>query len=81
MKTLFEQFNEMEKYPIIEINLKDYGLSEEDEYVIYNITASEEFLMSDNISLFWDKDSSLDENLQYLFNCIIKRLYNEKEDN
>jgi hypothetical protein len=81
MKTLFEQFNEIEKYPIIEINLADYGLSEEDEYVIYNITASEEYLMSDNIKLFWDKDFSLDENLQYLFDCIIERLYSEKEDN
>jgi hypothetical protein len=81
MKTLFEQFEEMKTYPIIEINLKDYGLSEEDDYRIYNITASEEFLMSDNISIYWDKYLSLDENLQYLFDCIIERLYSEKEDN
>jgi hypothetical protein len=79
MKTLFEQFEEMRNNPIIEINLKDYGLSEEDEYLIYNITANEEFLMSDNISLYWDEYLSLDENLQYLFNCIIERLYNENE--
>jgi hypothetical protein len=81
MKTLFEQFEEMKTYPIIEINLKDYGLSEEDEWIIYNITANEEFLMSDNISIRWDKYFSLDENLQYMFDCIIERLYSEKEDN
>jgi hypothetical protein len=81
MKTLLEQFNEMEKYPIIEINLADYGLSEEDEYIIYNVTANDEFLMTDNIKLFWDEDYSIDENLQYLFDCIIERLLNEKEDN
>jgi hypothetical protein len=37
--------------------------------------------MSDNIKLFWYEDCSLDENLQNLFDLIIERLLNEKEDN
>lgn len=74
MKTLLEQFNEVNKMPIFEINLKDYGLSDNDDYIYTNITANECVLECDSIGVEWDNNFSLDEHLQYLFELWIEEL-------
>lgn len=74
MKTLLEQFNEMNKMPIFEINLQDYGLSDKEDYTYTNITANECGLGCDGVDMEWNNNFSLNEHLQELFALWIDEL-------
>lgn len=73
--TLQEQFNNIDRMPIIEINTADY-IGGEDDYIVFNISADDTGLHTNNISVEWDEVFSLDEHLQSLYNLIIKDVLN-----
>lgn len=76
---LVEQFEEMKLMPIFEINLKDYGLSEEDEYIYTELTATKRGLRcSGGVGMEWDEVFSLDEHLGTLFELWIESLKETK---
>ena len=70
---LLEQFNNMQKMPIIEINKADYN-GGDDDYEIYNITADKKGLYAGSLFVGWDVTFSLDEHLQTLMELIIQDL-------
>ena len=71
---LLEQFETMKAMPIIEINLKDYGVTEEDEYEAYYLYADEIGIHTHNITVEWDKDLSLDSHLEAIMEEIEKEI-------
>ena len=73
--TLKEQFEAMDRMPIIEINAADY-IGGDDDYIIFNISADDKGLYADNISVEWDNIFSLDEHLQSLYELIIEDVIN-----
>lgn len=73
--TLKEQFNNIDRMPIIEINTADY-IGGEDNYIIFNISADDTGLYADNIFVEWDNIFSLDEHLQSLYELIIEDVIN-----
>ena len=74
MKTLLEQFNEMNKMSIFEINLQDYGLSDNEDYTYTHIMANECGLRCEGVDVEWDNNFSLNEHLQELFELWIEEL-------
>ena len=70
---LLDQFETMANLPIIEINLKDYGVTEEDEYEAYYLYADEIGIHTGNITVEWDKDNSLDSHLE----CVMEKIQKE----
>ncbi len=70
---LLEQFEKMQKMPIIEINKADY-IGGDDDYEIYNITADIKGLYTGSFFVEWDVVFSLDEHLQALMELIIQDL-------
>lgn len=73
--TLKEQFEAMDRMPIIEINMADY-IGGEDDYIIFDISADDTGLRTNNIFVEWDNIFSLDEHLQSLYNLIIEDVLN-----
>ena len=73
--TLKEQFEAMDKMPIIEINMADY-IGGEDDYIVFNISADDTGLRTNNIFVEWDNIFSLDEHLQSLYELIIEDVIN-----
>ncbi len=71
---LLEQFETMQYWPIIEINLKDYNLSEDDEYEAYYLYADAIGLHTGSITVEWDEDKSLDSHLKLLMEKIDENL-------
>jgi hypothetical protein len=75
---LIYEFNNMDKEPIIELNLKDFNGAEEDDFIIYNITADLNGLTAiggnEPITIEWDIDLDLDANLQELYETITSSL-------
>ena len=69
---LLEQFETMKAMPIIEINLKDYGVTEEDEHEAYYLYADEIGIHSGGITIEWDEDLSLDSHLEAVMEEIQK---------
>lgn len=69
---LIEQFETMKAMPIIEINLKDYGVTEQDEYEAYYLYADEIGIHSGGITIEWDEDLSLDSHLEAVMEEIQK---------
>jgi hypothetical protein len=69
---LLEQFETMKAMPIIEINLKDYGVTEQDEYEAYYLYADEIGIHSGGITIEWDEDLSLDSHLEAVMEEIQK---------
>lgn len=69
---LLEQFETMKAMPIIEINLKDYGVTEEDEHEAYYLYADEIGIHTGNITVEWDEDLSLDSHLEAVMEEIQK---------
>ena len=69
---LLEQFETMKAMPIIEINLKDYGVTEEDEHEAYYLYADEIGIHSGGITIEWDEDLSLDSHLEAIMEEIQK---------
>jgi hypothetical protein len=69
---LLEQFETMRALPIIEINLKDYGVTEQDEYEAYYLYADEIGIHSGGITIEWDEDLSLDSHLEAVMEEIQK---------
>ena len=72
MKTLINEFNNMNKMPLFEI---EYG----EEYFIYNIKATKKGLETkgetQTIEIEWDECFSLDEHLQGLYSLCVEELY------
>ncbi len=68
--SLLQQFETMNLWQIIEINLKDYGLSEDDEYEMYYFYADEIGLHTSTMTVEWDEDKSLDSHLELLMEKI-----------
>lgn len=73
--TLKEQFEAMDRMPIIEINMADY-IGGEDDYIIFDIWADDTGLRTNNIFVEWDNIFSLDEHLQSLYELIIEDVIN-----
>ena len=72
---LLEQFDNMDKSPMFEINYLDYGITSKDEYVYTYISADEHGIWCDgDVYLAWDDTFSLDEHLQELFDMYIDKL-------
>jgi hypothetical protein len=71
---LLEQFETMKAMPIIEINLKDYGVTEEDEHEAYYLYADEIGIHSGGITIEWDEDLSLDSHLEVMMEEIAKEI-------
>ncbi len=71
---LLEQFETMKAMPIIEINLKDYGVTEQDEYEAYYLYADEIGIHSGGITIEWDEDLSLDSHLEAVMEEIAKEI-------
>lgn len=73
--TLLEEFRNIDRIPIFEINLKDYDDSlESDEFEIHQIYSDELGLYTSEHRVMWDSDFSLDEHLQELFDRIIQAI-------
>ena len=74
MKTLLEQFNEMNKMSIFEINLQDYGLSDNEDYTYTHIMANECGLRCEGVPLFLRvyKEGCNDKHIDRLLNDILK---------
>ena len=70
---LLDQFETMRAMPIIEINLKDYGITEDDEYEAYYLYADEIGIHSGGITVEWDEDLSLDSHLE----CVMEKIQEE----
>ncbi len=70
---LIEEFNNMDKLPMFEIEYNE-------EYFIYNITATESGLETQGesglITVDWDDTFSLDEHLQSLYELCYEELTN-----
>lgn len=71
---LLGQFETMRALPIIEINLKDYGVTEEDDYQAYYLYADEIGIHSGGITIEWDEDLSLDSHLEAIYEEIVKEI-------
>lgn len=71
---LLGQFETMRALPIIEINLKDYGVTEEDDYQAYYLYADEIGIHSGGITVEWDEDLSLDSHLEVMMEEIAKEI-------
>jgi len=71
---LLDQFETMRALPIIEINLKDYGVTEEDDYQAYYLYADEIGIHSGGITIEWDEDLSLDSHLEAVMEEIVKEI-------
>ena len=71
---LLDQFETMRAMPIIEINLKEYGVTEEDEYEAYYLYADEIGIHTGNITVEWDEDLSLDSHLEAVMEEIQKEI-------
>ena len=71
---LLEQFETMKAMPIIEINLKDYGVTEDDEYQAYYLYADEVGIHTGSITVEWDEDLSLDSHLEAIMEEILKEI-------
>ena len=73
MKTLIEEFNNISKMPIFEIEYNN-------EYFIYNIGATREGLETRGetmtLKVEWDDCFSLDEHLQSLYELCLEELHN-----
>ena len=67
---LLEQFNNMKKMPIIEINWADYFELENDDWEMFEIRADNDGLYCNDIKINWDDIYSLEEHLQLLFDKI-----------
>lgn len=76
--TLLEQFNNMDRMPIIEVNLKDYNLSDEDEWTYYTLQADEKGIYTicegGLLVTEWDEDCSLDLHIESLYYDIMSDL-------
>ena len=70
---LLEQFNNMKKMPIIEVNWADYFELENDDWEIFEVTADNDGLYCNDIKIDWDDYLSLDEHLQLLLDVIIEK--------
>jgi len=69
--TLLDQFRNMDKLALFEINWSDYGLN--DEWEIFTIQANEAGLFTNGYPMVeWDNTFSLDEHLQELFEIILE---------
>ena len=73
--TLQEQFNNIDRMPIIEINTADY-IGDDDDYIAFNISADDKGLRTNNIFVEWDNIFRLDEHLQSLYELIIEDVIN-----
>jgi hypothetical protein len=71
---LLDQFETMANLPIIEINLKDYGITSQDEYEAYYLYADEIGIHSGGITIEWDEDLSLDSHLEAIMEEIVKEI-------
>ena len=71
---LLEQFETMANLPIIEVNLKDYGVTEEDEYQAHYLYADEIGIHTGSLSVEWDEDLSLDSHLEAVMEEIQKEI-------
>lgn len=69
---LLQQFETMKAMPIIEINLKDYEITEEDEFQAYYLYADEIGIHTGNLIVEWDEDLSLDSHLEAIMEEIQK---------
>jgi len=82
MKHLTQEFNDMDKIPMFEICLADYGTTGDDEYSLFNIYAGATTLNTIGhnglISIKLDSDFSLDENLQALYDLCIEDIMNKE---
>ena len=74
---LLEQFNNMKKMPIIEINWADYLELEDDEWEIFYIQANNNGLYCNDMKIEWDNSFSLDEHLALLYEKIIENKLND----
>jgi len=75
---LLEQFQNMDKLPLFEINWKDHDSRSEDDLEIFNIQADEHGIctMVDGgiIVIEWDDTFCLDEHLQDLYSKILEEV-------
>lgn len=66
MNNLLEEFNNMERIPIMELEVEQEG------YLIVYVTADEEGIYGDFEKVEWDEIFTLDEHLQTLHEKIIE---------
>lgn len=63
-----QEFDNMKKMPIFEIDLKEYGFTEQEEFVYTNLSCDDEYISSDyGVRVKIDENYSLDEHLETLF--------------
>jgi hypothetical protein len=73
-KKLFVEWENIDKIPMFEINLRDYiDTLEEDEYIYTYITGDIKGLYCDSCKVIWDDNFSLDEHLQELFEMWVNK--------
>ena len=75
---LMQEFENMDRMPIFEINLKDYYEDlEEDEYEIFTLYVNEKGIGVYHSDIFeeWDGCFSLDEHIQSIYEKVIETLY------
>ena len=79
---LMQEFENMNRMPIFEINLKDYYEDlEEDEYEIFTLYINEKGIGVYHSDIFeeWDRCFSLDEHIQAIYEKVIETLYQYNE--
>ena len=79
---LMQEFENMNRMPIFELNLKDYYEDlEEDEYEIFTLYINEKGIGIYHSDIFeeWDECFSLDEHIQAIYEKVIETLYQYNE--
>ena len=81
MKTtlkIFNEFRNMARMPIIEVNLKDYNLADEDDWIYFTLQADEHglYTMVHNtlIVVPWDENCTLDMHIESIYYDIMSEL-------
>lgn len=69
---LLKEFENMDRIPIFEINLKEYKDLKEDEYYIFNIIADINGLHTDEVTVEWDEYFSFYEHLSCMYDKCLR---------
>lgn len=78
IEELIYEFNNMDKMPIIEINLGDYIDGMDGEYEVYNLIVNSAGICTDTgLSIDWDVSMDLDEHLEALMEEITNKIIEE----
>lgn len=79
IEELIYEFNNMDKMPIIEINLGDYIDGMDGEYEVYNLIVNSAGICTDTgLSIDWDVSMDLDEHLEALMEEITTNIMNRE---